>query len=96
MPTLIAKSGLRKRVLTLIGNLVEPGIVGIDAYEVHEPENAASGFVVVYVPASAGSPRRSRKDWKFYQRIGSGTFPMEYFQIEERFGKRPLPGWNCI
>ena len=82
---------VKSRVLTLIGNLVEPGIVGLHAVEVRDRKNSTSGFVVVYVPSSEGSPRRSRKDWKFYQRIGSGTFPMEYFQIEERFGKRPHP-----
>lgn len=84
-------SVVKSRVLNLIGELVEPRIVGIDAIEVPERQNSTSGFVVVYVPTSVGSPRRSRKDWRFYQRIGSGTFPMEYFQMEERFGKRPPP-----
>lgn len=46
---------------------------------------------MAYIPASEGSSRRSRKDWKFYQRIGAGTFPMEYFQIEDKFGTRPHP-----
>jgi hypothetical protein len=82
---------VKSRVLDLVGQLVEPGIEGIQAVEVNEPAGARSGFVVVCIPSSEGSPRRSRKDWKFYQRIGSGTFPMEYFQIEEKFGKRPHP-----
>jgi Putative DNA-binding domain len=84
-------SAVKSRILDLVGQLVEPGIEGIQAAEVNEPAGSKSGFVVVYVPASEGSPRRSRKDSKFYVRIGSGTFPMEYFQIEERFGKRPPP-----
>lgn len=33
-------------------------------------------------------------DWRFYVRIASGTLPMEFFQIEERFGRRPLPKLN--
>jgi hypothetical protein len=82
---------VRSRILNLIGNLVEPGIVGVRAREVNDPKGTKSGFVVLYVPASEGLPRRSRKDWKFYQRIGSGTFPMEYFQIEDMFGKRLHP-----
>ena len=82
---------VESRVLDLIGNLVEPGIVGVRSRRVNDPKGAKSGFVVIYVPASEGSPRRSRKDSKFYQRIGSGTFPMEYFQIEDMFGKRPHP-----
>ena len=84
-------SAIKSRILDLIGQLVEPGIDGIEAIEVNEPEGCKSGFVVVYIPESEGAPRRSRKDWKFYQRIGSGTINMEYFQIEERFGRRPHP-----
>jgi len=84
-------SAVKSRILDLIGQLVEPGIEGVEATEVNDPAGSGSGFVVVYIPRSEGAPRRSRKDWKFYLRIGSGTFPMEYFQIEERFGKRPPP-----
>ena len=84
-------SAVKSRILDLIGQVVEPGIQGIQICEVNTPAESRSGFVVVHIPSSEGSPRRSRKDWKFYQRIGSGTFPMEYFQIEERFGKRPPP-----
>src|SRR5258708_35258229 len=73
------------------GKRGEAGIEGGEANEVNEPAGSRSGFVVGYIPASEGPPRRSRKDWKFYQRIGSGTFPMEYFQLEERFGQRPAP-----
>jgi hypothetical protein len=62
--------------------------VGLHAEEVLEGVGVESGFVVIYVPASEGAPRRSRKDWKFYLRIGSGTFPMEFFQIEQMFGQR--------
>src|SRR5579863_1720871 len=71
------------RVLDWVGNLVEPGIVGLHVREVKESKGKKSGYVVAFVPGSEGRPRRSRKDSKFYQRIGSGTFPMEYFQIED-------------
>jgi hypothetical protein len=80
---------VKSRVLGLISNLIEPGIVGIQAEEIATKPKSKSGFVVVYVPKSDGSPRRSRKDWKFYQRIGSATLPMEYWQIEVLFGKLP-------
>src|SRR5271169_3446675 len=84
-------SAVKSRILDLVGQLVEPGIEGIQAVEVNEPLSSKSGFVVVYIPASEGLPKRSRKDWKFYLRIGSGTIPMEYFQIADMFGKRPQP-----
>jgi predicted HTH transcriptional regulator len=82
---------VKSRVLNLVGNLVEPGVAGVNAKEVRDGKGAKAGFVVVLVPPSDGPPHRSRKDWKFYQRIGSGTFPMEYFQIEEKFSRRPHP-----
>ena len=82
---------VKSKVLNLIGNLVEPGIIGIEVTEINDPPRKKSGFVICYVPTSEGSPRRSRKDWKFYQRIGAGTFPMEYFQIKDMFGKRTHP-----
>lgn len=81
---------VRSRVLDLMSKLVEPGIVGIVADEIADARNAKTGFVVVYIPKSEGPPHRSRKDWKFYQRIGSATLPMDYWQIEAMFGKRPL------
>jgi hypothetical protein len=82
---------VKSKVLGLISNLVEPGILNIEVREVSDQPNATSGFVIVHVPKSEGSPRRSRKDWKFYQRVGSATLPMEYWQIEDMFGKRPHP-----
>ncbi len=82
---------VKSRVLGLISNLVEPGIVGIQAEEINESPGSKAGFVVVHVPKSDGPPRRSRKDWKFYQRIGSATLPMDYWQIEDMFGVRPHP-----
>lgn len=82
---------VKSRVLSLISNLVEPGIVGVEIAEIPETIGAASGFVVVYVPKTGSTPHRSRKDWKFYQRIGSATLPMNYWQIEALFGKRPAP-----
>ena len=84
-------SQVKSKALNLIGELVEPRIVGIQVEEISESIGAKSGFVLVYVPHSLGAPRRSRKDWKFYQRIGSGTFPMEYFQIEQMFGRGARP-----
>ena len=84
-------SAVKSRILDLVGQLVEPVIEGIQAVEIHESLSSKSGFVIVHVPASEGLPRRSRKDWKFYLRVGSGTIPMEYFQIADMFGKRPHP-----
>lgn len=82
---------VRSRILDLVGQLVEPGIEGVKAEAISETSGSKSGFVVVLIPPSDGSPRRSRKDWRFFLRIGSGTIAMEYFQIADMFGTRPQP-----
>jgi len=75
--------------LSMILNQVEPGIEGIQVQTVSLSSADKSGVVLIYVPESDGPPRRSRVDGQFYVRIASGTVPMEYFQIEDRFGRRP-------
>jgi Putative DNA-binding domain len=76
-------------VLDIILKQVEPGIEGVQIQTVPLERRGKSGFVLVYVPEADGSPRRSRVNKEFYVRIASGTVPMEYFQIEDRFGRRP-------
>jgi Putative DNA-binding domain len=82
---------VKSRVEGLIGDLVEPRLQGIVVIAIPEAPNAKSGFVLIGVPPTDGLPTRSRKDHKFYQRISSGTYPMEYFQIADMFGKRHRP-----
>jgi hypothetical protein len=83
--------GLRSRIEGLIPEIVEPAVNGVTASAIPESQSSQSGFVVVHVPPTDGPPCRSRKDWQFYQRINSGTYRMEYFQIEDMFGKRRRP-----
>jgi hypothetical protein len=77
--------------LDIILKSVEPGIEGLKIKAIPDSAKGTTGFVLLLIPASEGTPRRSKVDWKFYVRIASGTVPMEMFQIEERFGKRPAP-----
>jgi hypothetical protein len=82
---------VKSRIENLVGHLVEPGLAGVQVELVFEPPGSACGFVLVDVPPTEGLPCRSRKDWKFYLRVSAGTFPMEYFQIADMFGKRRRP-----
>ena len=82
-------SFVKSRVLGLISNLVEPGIPNVLANEIPEMPGSKSGFVTILIPKSGSSPRRSRKHREFFQRVGSATIPMDYWQIEDMFGKRP-------
>jgi hypothetical protein len=80
---------VRSNVLDSIAKLVEPGIEGLQSKSILLAPGSKEGFVIVFIPESEGPPHRSKADWRFYVRIASGTIPMEYFQIEDRFGRRP-------
>jgi len=87
---------VKSRIESLVGDLVEPGLKGVRAAHVFDVLGSNSGFVVVQVPPTDGLPCRSRKDSKFYLRIASGTYPMEYFQIAEMFGRRHRPSLSLV
>lgn len=82
---------VKSRIEGLIGDLVEPRVAGVRLAAVLAPPDPRSGFVLVAVPPHNGLPCRTRKTRDFYQRISSGTYPMEYFQIADMFGKRHRP-----
>jgi hypothetical protein len=83
--------GVKTKIENLIGNLIEPPLPGIRVAEVLEVVGQPSGFVVVYIPPTDGLPVRSRKHWNFFMRVSAGTFPMEYFQLADMFGRRQRP-----
>lgn len=82
---------VKSRVEGLVGDLVEPRLEGVLVAAVSDVPGSNTGFVLVAVPPTQGLPCRSRKHRDFYQRITAGTYPMEYFQIADMFGKRHRP-----
>ena len=90
------REAVKSAILDIILKQVDPGIPGVVAHTVRSASKSMAGFVLVYVPETDGTPQRSRQDWRFYVRIASGTVPMEYFQIADRFGSRPHPKLELI
>jgi hypothetical protein len=91
--------GVKSKIENLIGNLIEPPLPGIRVAEVLQSAGQSSGFVLVYIPPTDGLPVRSRKHSNFYMRVSAGTFPMEYFQLADLFGRRQRPVlslWSAI
>lgn len=82
---------VKSRIENLVGNLIEPTLPGIRVIHVLDVPGQPTGFVVVYVPSTDALPVRSRKHWNFFIRISAGTFPMEYFQLADMFGRRNKP-----
>jgi hypothetical protein len=83
------RKAIAAEALDIILKFVEPGIEGVKVKTIADSGPHESGFVLILVPALDGAPRRSKVDSRFYVRIASGTIPMEFFQVEERFGRRP-------
>jgi hypothetical protein len=82
---------VKSKIENLVGNLIEPPSPGIRVAEVLEVAGQPSGFVLVYIPPTDGLPVRSRKHSNFFMRVSAGTFPMEYFQLADMFGRRQRP-----
>jgi hypothetical protein len=82
---------VKSRIEALVGDLVEPRLEGVLVAALSDTPGSTTGFVLVAVPPTDGPPCRSRKQREFYQRITAGTYPMEYFQIADMFGKRHRP-----
>ena len=85
------RKAVASEALDIILKFVEPGIEGVKIKTIPDAGSKPSGFVLILVPPSDGVPRRSRVSKEFHVRIASGTVSMELFQLEERFGRRPLP-----
>jgi Putative DNA-binding domain len=85
------RKAVASAALDIILKFVEPGVQGVKWKTIPDAGSKPSGFILILIPEAEGAPRRSKVDWRFYVRVASGTIPMEYFQVEERFGRRPLP-----
>jgi hypothetical protein len=77
------------KVLDAIVQNIEPGIEGIVQTIIPSVADPSKGYVVFYVPESVGIHRTRTGKRDFVQRIGSSTLKMEYYQIRDRFGRRP-------
>lgn len=89
---------VNSRVLSLIGQLVDPPVPNVQVVRREFDRLPNQGFLLVYVPPSDLGPHRSRKDREYYRRHGHGFFRMEHFEIAEMFGRRRSPAlelfWN--
>jgi len=82
---------VKSRIEALVGELAVPPLIGVRLAAVETQPGSADGFILVHVPATDGNPVQSRKDGHFYVRCGSGTYPMEHFQLLDMFGRRRRP-----
>jgi len=86
---------LKSEVLSLVGQIVERPVSGVEVRDVELKSKPDEGFLLVYIPPSELGPHRSRRDYHFYRRHGFGTYRMELFEIEEMIRSSVSPLLNA-
>ncbi|MGJ7040441.1 AlbA family DNA-binding domain-containing protein [Shinella sp. BE166] len=74
-------------------DLLQPRHDGIRVASIYSSPDADDGFLVVDVPRSDRRPHRSeaRGQKEYFKRIGSRSYPMEHYDIEDAFRRTSSP-----
>jgi|GEM_PF-2358963 len=84
--------GVLSEIQRAIEEHLRPGLV-FTPVTIPAKEGEASGYVLLYIPEWDGTPQMVEMAGcsNFYQRSSGGTRRMLYYQIADRFGRRPRP-----
>lgn len=73
-------------------NTVQPVVDGIWIDVVATDDDATAGYVKCLVPASDKSPHRAMQAGReYFKRSTEGFYRLEHFDLEDMFGRRPVP-----
>jgi predicted HTH transcriptional regulator len=74
-------------------DLLQPRHDGIRVASVPALNDSTTGYVIVDVPRSDRRPHRSEaaNQKEYYKRIGSRSYPMEHYDIEDAFKRSTAP-----
>ncbi len=78
----------------LTGQATEPPVSGVLHKVVLKDANGKEGFVVSLIPQSESGPHMAKYgevNHRYYRRTGETTRPMEHFELDDMFGRRPRP-----
>ena len=79
------------------GEFVSPIVDGVE-HKLIEPENSENrGFIVTLIPQSDNGPHRAEGGLgQYYKRSGDSFYPLEHYDLEDMFGRRPHPKLELI
>ncbi|MBK9386569.1 MAG: ATP-binding protein [Planctomycetes bacterium] len=79
------------RLQSLLSEAISPIHDGIQTKQI--PTEHGSGLIAIFAPASDIAPHMARGggEGRYYKRSGSSSVPMEHFDLEDMFGRRPRP-----
>jgi schlafen family protein len=73
-------------------NAVQPVVDNVRIEVIPTAENSEIGFVTCLVPASDKAPHRAMlANREYYKRSTEGFYRLEHFDLEDMFGRRPVP-----
>jgi hypothetical protein len=73
-------------------NAVQPVVDNVRIEVIPTGENSDIGFVICLVPASDKAPHRAMlANREYYKRSTEGFYRLEPFDLEDMFGRRPVP-----
>lgn len=86
-------TGFTAQLVQLTPELVSPPVPGIRHVPVFESGGGKSGVVVTLIPESDRTPHMARgpNQHRYYRRAQSSFRPLEHFELEDLFGRRPHP-----
>jgi hypothetical protein len=85
-----------KKVLTrlnsLTGECVDPSVDGVEHKIIYHNSDRQKGFVISRIPKSERPPHMAKAGiGRYFKRSGDSFYPLEHFDLEDMFGRRPKP-----
>ncbi|RVD66077.1 ATP-binding protein [Mesorhizobium sp. M7A.F.Ca.ET.027.03.2.1] len=79
-----------------LGELLQPKHDTIQVHGVGSDRDPAVGYLVIDVPRSERRPHMCQANKQYYKRIGSSSFPMEHYDIEDSFKRFSVPSLAVV
>lgn len=86
-----AVRGFDQRIQENISRLTSYNVPNVLSKIIYENETDKNGYVLVLIPRSDLAPHQLVEDRKYYRRSGESFKPMEHFELENMFGRAPVP-----
>ena len=86
---------LEEELNLLAGEWVVPAVEGFRTKPIFSDESKDQGLILTLIPKSDLVPHMNKREHSYYRRSGSSFRVMEHSEIEDMFGRRPKPKFEC-
>jgi hypothetical protein len=74
-----------------VGELIQPKHEGVRVHGFASSMDAKAGYLVIDVPRSERRPHMCQADHKYYKRVGTSSYVMEAYDVEDAFRRFSSP-----